>query len=208
MSVSQESACDYWTNANQQLYHQFRGSGYSECRQNYYGYGTPYENTEYYRGNYSCDYQQPKSDNGHVDVDKYKYFANNYCSNPQQASIKSEIEDSLLNLTLFEPCGQPVYNPAAVSPLEDITASTKTTNLEQKSPNKVNDSPALRALLSKPLGKKLRYPYKAQTFTQSDQNEASCEEKQANEKTATLPDQPMEINPELQSFYPWMKTTG
>ncbi|GJQ74034.1 putative homeodomain protein [Trypoxylus dichotomus] len=209
MSVSQQSAsCDYWNSANQQLYQQFRSNTYSECRQNYYNYNNSYENGEYYRGAYSCDYQQKLNEEA---VNKYKYFANNFT---QENNIKMEVDDSLLSGLPFQACGQPVYNSVipevAENHINEVIPSAKSADFKQNSSDKANDSPALRALLSKPLGKKLSYSYNDRPYNSPEQSK-SCEIESEVPNTKNItnsPSQRTESNPEIQNFYPWMKTTG
>lgn len=205
MSVSQQSAsCDYWSNPNQQLYNQLRPNIFSDCRQNYYNYNSSYDNTECYR-EYSCDFQQ-RINNSEAG-DKYKYFGNNFV---QDNNVKAEIDESLLNPS-FQPCGQPVYNPTAAKIAETVRAEAKSANFKEESSEKAKDSPALRALLSKPLGKKLTYSYENQPYGNPEliNKSKDVSEEGANQSITNSTSQQMDCtNSEMQNFYPWMKTTG
>lgn len=218
--MSAEFSCDYWATA-QYAYHYNRSNQfYNESQKvNAAGTGGDYQGQLPYPNSFEQVKEEP---------------AYNTCAYTNINQTYSNLDNSISpppinhgftnNLSHFDSCRQ-AYTSLATSLSTNDSRPSSTFVDEADSPGKVqptNDSPALRALLTRPEGKKTTYNYsnlhksaqeanqeqefdgrtfnepKSQRFDSEDgEKNTEEEQKKGDEAMASL----------YNTFYPWMKTS-
>ena len=187
MNVSAQFS-DYWTNVH--LYQNYRNQFFSECEG---AEKTPehYAHNGYHPG---AAYQNVKEE---PTYESCRFSINQTYSNNFDNSITPSVNhDFTQHLNQFDSCQQGLYD-------QSKGVSTNETSLllnENKLEKKDDDSPALRALLTRPQAKNNNY--QSMDF-QNFNEDTPCEE----ERYGSPPTENKSVA-ENASFYPWMKSNG
>ncbi|KAJ8936013.1 hypothetical protein NQ314_012527 [Rhamnusium bicolor] len=247
MSASTEFNCDYWNTSNQYAYHAYRSNQFYNDSQKLSTYVPPNNLTkEDAAGSYQGHLAYPFMN----DVPPYNikeeptYNTCRFNINQTYSNLDTQTDNSISpppmnhnfthNLNRFDSCRQPYNNSLVVSLSPNDMSPSSTLNDSDDSPSKmkVDDSPALRALLNKPGGKKITYDYTDLHKTTHDEYQKACFDNNGY-NNASKPQEDSEYNcddkdlssfkkdknlPEEQSgddnlatmqsnFYPWMKSS-
>ncbi|KAJ8985802.1 hypothetical protein NQ317_016309 [Molorchus minor] len=247
MSASTEFNCEYWNMSNQYAYNAYRHNQFFNDPQKV----SDYPSTQ----NSLMKEDTPGSYQGHLtypfmnDVpssygikEEPTYNTCRFNINQTYSNLDTQTDNSISpppmnhnlthNLNQFDSCRQ-AYNSlvATLSPNDSSPSSTLNDCDDSPTKIKTDDSPALRALLTKPSGKKINYdysdlhkiPHDAYQKTcidnggyngacKNQEDEYNCDDQTAssfNRDKGTSDEQSGEDNlATLQgNFYPWMRST-
>ncbi|KAJ8916948.1 hypothetical protein NQ315_008348 [Exocentrus adspersus] len=251
MSASTEFSCDYWNSSNQYAYHAYKQNQFFNDSQKPDSYVPPQDTLtkDDAAGGYQGHLPYPFMNGVSSYPIKEEPTYNNSCRfniNQTFSNLNIQTDNSISpppmnhnfihNLNQFDSCRQPYNNSlvASLSPNDMRPSSSLNDPDDSSTKMKIDDSPALRALLSKPGGKKITYDYshlhkpgpaeyRKACFDTSVYNsnapklqkdtEYNCEDKNlspiSKEKST-----PEDLNGEdnlaaaQANFYPWMKSSN
>lgn len=251
MSASTEFTCDFWNTSNQYSYHAYRPNQFYNDSQKSNNYISPPSSLtkDAAAGSYQGHLPYPFMNGVPSYAIKEEPTYNNSCRfniNQTYSNLDAQTDNSISpppmnhnfthNLNQFDSCRQPYNNSLVAGLSPNDTRPSSSLNDSDDSPGKMktDDSPALRALLSKPGGKKITYDYADLHKTAHDEyqkagydnsvyndnasklqkdGEYNCDDKEppsfSKDKNIAEEQSSEEALAAAQNnFYPWMKSTN
>lgn len=176
MSASTGFTCDFWNTSNQYPYHAYRPNQFYNDSEKPNNYISPPNSLtkDDAAGSYQGHLPYPFMNGVPPYTIKEEPTYNNSCRfniNQTYSNLDAQTDNSISpppmnhnfnhNLNQFDSCRQPYNNSLVAGLSPNDTGPSSSLNDSGDSPGKIkiDDSPALRALLSKPGGKKITYDY-------------------------------------------------
>ncbi|KAF5276001.1 hypothetical protein FQA39_LY00797 [Lamprigera yunnana] len=215
MSTHTQSVSDYWNYQNQQFFEHFRQQPFDANFYNSYNHVPNFSDNSACALNESVDYRSCVKNEFPISYDKYKDVPQLINDNkPPYDSVTDESLPTSPNVTNIP--GEEEYNGDYtdlrnyVSRWNAFSEECKTNVLPPKEAN--DDSPALRALLSKPQNKKNVTNFDAalnsDTYGQCSKTEPkSKSDRTPNSSVKSEDSTKLTSYPILNHYYPWMKNS-
>lgn len=190
MSASTEFTCDFWNTSTQYPYHAYRPNPFHNDSEKPHNYLSPPNNLtkDDAAGCYQGHLPYPFMNGAppYTTKEEPTYNSCRFDINQTYSNLDAQTDNSISpppmnhnfthNLNQFDSCRQPYNNSLAAGLSPNDTRPSSSLNDSGDSPGKIkiDDSPALRALLSKPGGKKITYDYSDLRKTAHDEYQKAC----------------------------------